>query len=131
MDWRHDLFPGRIYIVCIINQNNSCMDHTSAKSARNVAVEIRGVKKELEIWRVQVYADPLEMGVPVCEVMQRCASIPGSLNGYFYKCRVNTARPHTDFTPLIVAYHPDAYIPAENNLVQWWSGAAELHRNSQ
>ena len=81
--------------------------------------------------QVQVYADPLEKGKPVCEVMQRGASIPGSLNGYCYKCRVDTTRPYTDFTPRIVAHHPDAYIPVENQLIQWWSGTAKIHGNSQ
>lgn len=81
--------------------------------------------------QVQVYADPLEMDTPVCEIMQRHASIPGAVNGYLYICNVNTTRPYTDFTPRIVASHPDGITPTENNLILWWSGAAELHRNSQ
>ena len=114
--------------------------HETHLSNLTVTEEKDGLAFEVQIYlgeivpdsvQVQVYADPLEMGAPVCEVMQRSASIPGSLNGYLYKCRVNTARPHTDFTPRIVAYHPDAYIPVENSFIQWWSGAAELHRNSQ
>ncbi|SFK98502.1 starch phosphorylase [Nitrosomonas aestuarii] len=76
--------------------------------------------------QVQVYADPVEMNVPVCEIMKRHASIPGTVNGYLYISSVSTARPYTDFTPRIVAYHPDAFIPAENNLILWWSGTPEL-----
>ena len=80
--------------------------------------------------QVQVYADPLEIEVPVCEIMQRHTSIPGTVNGFLYIGSVSTTRFYTDFTPRIVAYHPDAYIPTENNLILWWSGATELHRNS-
>jgi starch phosphorylase len=114
--------------------------HETRLSNLTVTEEKGGLVFEVQIYlgeiqpefvQVQVYADPLEEGMPVCEVMQRCASIPGSLNGYLYKCRVHTTRPYTDFTPRIVAYHPDAYIPVESKLIQWWSGAAKLYRNSQ
>jgi len=81
--------------------------------------------------QVQVYADPLEMDTPVCEVMQCHATIPGVLNGYLYRCMLHTTRPYTDFTPRIVASHPDALTPTENNLILWWSGTAEFYRNSQ
>lgn len=81
--------------------------------------------------QVQIYADPLEMDTPVCEVMQCHATIPGALNGHLYRCMLHTTRPYTDFTPRIVANHPDALTPTENNLILWWSGTAELHRNSQ
>lgn len=81
--------------------------------------------------QVQVYADPADVEeAPVCEIMQCHASIPGALNGYLYRCNLRTTRPYTDFTPRIVAYHPDANTPNENNLIQWRSGTVELHRNS-
>lgn len=81
--------------------------------------------------QAQVYADPVEMGTPVCEIMRCHTSIPGTVNGYLYIGSVSTTRPNTDFTPRIVAYHPDALTPTENNLILWRSGAAELHSSSQ
>ena len=81
--------------------------------------------------QVQLYADTPAMGAPVYEAMQRCATIPGSLNGYLYQCKIKTKRPHTDFTPRIVGYHPDALIPIENNQILWWSGTAKLQNYSQ
>ena len=62
-------------------------------------------------------------------IMQRHSSMPGALNGYLYRYSMSTARPYTDFIPRIVAYHPDARTPVENNLILWWSGVAELQRN--
>ena len=79
--------------------------------------------------QVQLYADPVEIDAPVCEIMQRHTSIPGALNGYIYRYSMSTARPYTDFIPRIVAYHSDAHTPVENNLILWWSGVAELQRN--
>lgn len=71
---------------------------------------------------VQIYADPIESGAaPVRLKMQQHARIPGTVNGYVYKGSVNTTRPYTDFTPRVVACHHDALIPAENNLILWWS----------
>lgn len=77
--------------------------------------------------QAQVYADSMEMNAPVCETMQRYASISGTVNGYVYVGRVTKSRPYTDFTPRILACHPDACIPIENNLILWWSGAVNQH----
>lgn len=77
--------------------------------------------------QVQLYADPLETDeFPTLLYMQRYASIPGTLNGYRYQCNISTPRPFTDFTPRVVAHHPNAHIPAENHLISWWSGAKTL-----
>jgi starch phosphorylase len=81
--------------------------------------------------QVQIYADPVDTGTSVCANMRRHASIPGTVNGYVYVGRVTNSRPYTDFTPRVVAYHPDACTPIENNLILWWlGGAVELHRSS-
>lgn len=81
--------------------------------------------------QLQLYADSLDMEVPVYEIMECYASMPGTLNGYIYYCNLSTVRSYTDFTPRIVAHHPDALIPAENNLILWWSGSVELQISSQ
>ena len=83
-----------------------------------------------ELVQAQLYADPADMEIPVCEIMLRHTTIPGSVNGYLYRCSLRTRRPYTDFTPRLVAYHPQARIPADNNLILWWSGSAELLGNA-
>jgi starch phosphorylase len=70
--------------------------------------------------QVQLYADPVDAGESVRQVMECHANIPGALNGYLYYGMVSTQRPPTDFTPRIVAYHPEARIPTESNLIFWW-----------
>ncbi len=80
--------------------------------------------------QVQIYADPVDMGTSVCENMQCHASIPGAVNGYVYVGRVTNSLPYLDFTPRVVAYHPDACTPVENNLILWWFGTSELKINS-
>ncbi|WP_300289357.1 alpha-glucan family phosphorylase [Nitrosomonas sp.] len=76
--------------------------------------------------QVQLYADPVANGAPVCETMQRGSEMPGAVNGYLYHVRLNTPRPCTDFTPRCVPCHPDACIPIENHLIHWWIGNITL-----
>ena len=76
--------------------------------------------------QVQLYADPSSLDGSFCEVMEQSTEIPGAVHGYLYVGSVSRQRPHTDFTPRVVAHRPEAKIPAENNLILWWSGSTEL-----
>jgi starch phosphorylase len=72
--------------------------------------------------QVQLYAEPAEGGDGAAQVMECSSEIPGATHGYIYRCPVATARPASDFTPRVIAWHPEARIPAEVNLIQWFSG---------
>jgi len=76
--------------------------------------------------QVQLYADPQQTESAQCLPMLRDVEIPGVVNGYIYKCKVNTARPYADFTPRLLPYHPEVRVPAENPLIAWWSGELKL-----
>ncbi len=76
---------------------------------------------------VELYADPLEDDVPMRKKMERQASIPGTVNGYVYRCVMESTRPAEHFTPRVIPDHPQAHIPAELNLVFWGSGAVQVH----
>ncbi|MDD4649337.1 MAG: alpha-glucan family phosphorylase [Desulfoplanes sp.] len=84
----------------------------------DVQVYLGGISPDFV--QVQLYADPADSGEPVKQGMERGAGIPGSVNGYHYHGRVPNQRPAADFTPRIIAYHPEARIPAEMNLILWW-----------
>lgn len=72
--------------------------------------------------QVELYAEPRDGEAPVRYVMARAASLPGMLNGYHYAIAVATPRPAMDFTPRIIAWHPEARIPAEVNQIHWFPG---------
>jgi len=79
--------------------------------------------------QVQVYADSLETDIESSSiVMQQYTSIPGTLNGYIYRCSFKTTRPFTDFTPRVVANQDEAHIPIECNLILWWTGEKLLKK---
>ncbi len=70
--------------------------------------------------QVQLYAEPTESSEVVRCVMECCDKISGALNAYLYHGIVSTERPSTDYTPRVVAYHPEVRVPTENNLIYWW-----------
>ncbi|MFT5702362.1 MAG: starch phosphorylase [Desulforhopalus sp.] len=83
----------------------------------DVQVYLGGIVPDLV--QVQLFADPANSDDPVEQKMERRAGIPGSVNGYHYYGKIVTERPATDFTQRIIAYHREAVIPAEMNLIFW------------
>ena len=69
--------------------------------------------------RVQLYADPVGSKEAVKHVMKRKTAMCGGKNGYIYSCRIKTERSSADFTPRVVPFYPDVFIPAELNLINW------------
>lgn len=70
--------------------------------------------------QVQLYADPLEGEASAPWIMQPASTIPGATHGFVYGCEIDTARPAEHFTPRLVAWHAEARIPAELNLIRWY-----------
>lgn len=72
--------------------------------------------------QVQLYAEPAGSGESVKQVMERRATIPGSVNGYHYHGKVSNQQPVGNYTPRIIPFHYEVHIPAEINLILWWPG---------
>ncbi|MBP7070063.1 MAG: alpha-glucan family phosphorylase [Methanothrix sp.] len=77
--------------------------------------------------RVELYADPLteedtdagEGGRPERIEMQRLGPLAGAVNGFVFGARVAAARAAEDYTPRIVPYHPEAFVPMEEGHILW------------
>jgi starch phosphorylase len=71
--------------------------------------------------RLELYADPLPGGdgIPERIVMERKAALAGSVNGYNFGASLTAKRPAEDYTPRIVPYHPEAFIPMEEAHIMW------------
>jgi starch phosphorylase len=69
---------------------------------------------------VELYADPA-VGSLVGErhELERDHAMSGAAGGYVYSGRVRTTRPAADYTPRVVAAHPEVRSPAEVNLIRW------------
>ena len=69
--------------------------------------------------RVELYADALPYGEPVRQAMDRGRQLAGAANAYAYSASVPASRDAKDFTPRVVAYHPDASVPLEADEILW------------
>jgi starch phosphorylase len=77
---------------------------------------------------VQLYADPLSPNEPgICQNMLKGEAIAESLNGFVYRLRLKTQRPFADFTPRVIPRHESVQIPAELNVINWWSGSTVIN----
>ncbi len=70
--------------------------------------------------RVELYADPLaDDQPPQSHLLSRGARLAGSTNAYLYTGSVAADRPASDYTPRIIAAHPQAVVPLEAELILW------------
>jgi starch phosphorylase len=69
---------------------------------------------------VEVYADPVGSGNPECLTMTRVNELPGAVNGGLYRLEIDAARPVSDYTPRVVARHPNARVPIEAWPILWY-----------
>jgi len=77
--------------------------------------------------RVELYADPLpeekpgagEEGRPERIEMQQLGLLAGAVNGFVFRAKVAAARAAEDYTPRIVPYHPEAFVPMEEGHILW------------
>ncbi len=70
---------------------------------------------------VEIYADGQNEEPPVRVAMAKRELISEMANGYgyFYEAKVPASRPSEHYTPRIVPYHPDAFIPLEESHILW------------
>jgi len=68
--------------------------------------------------QVELYADADSDSEPIRQVMVRSESLVGQ-NVWRYSASVPATRPAKDFTPRIVPYHPDAFVPLEAPEILW------------
>jgi starch phosphorylase len=75
--------------------------------------------------QVELYADPLPQSSRVEEtkpariLMDQRGMLTGSVNGFVYCADVPANRHAEDYTPRIVPYHPDAFVPQEDSHILW------------
>jgi starch phosphorylase len=72
--------------------------------------------------QVELFADPLSDGGlagPEKVIMTRKEPLTGTVNGFLYCASVLAKRPAEDYTPRMVPYHPQAFVPLEDAHILW------------
>ena len=67
---------------------------------------------------VELYANAVQGGVPVREVMIAC-EVCSDPNSQTYLAKVPATRPTSDFTPRVIPYHANASVPLETEQILW------------
>lgn len=68
--------------------------------------------------RVELYADPVDGGEPVRQVMTRGDRLSGT-ETHMYRGAVPASRPPTDYTARLIPYHPAVTVPLEEARILW------------
>jgi starch phosphorylase len=69
--------------------------------------------------QVELYANAANGDAPIRQVMVRGESLVGQ-NVWRYSASVPAGRPPEDFTPRIVPFHPEAFVPLEASDILWY-----------
>jgi starch phosphorylase len=69
--------------------------------------------------RVELYADGVNGGSPVCQEMTPGRQLSGTVHGYVYNASVPSTRPTTDYTARVLPYFPGVAVPLEAALILW------------
>jgi glycogen phosphorylase len=67
--------------------------------------------------RVELYAESVEGDGTI--PMDRTDQLPGALNAFIYRARVDARHPSDHYTPRVIPFHPEARVPIECNLIAW------------
>lgn len=69
--------------------------------------------------RVELYADATSLAPEYVNQMHRSHELQGAVNGFVFTAEAPTNRPVDHYTPRVVPWHPDAFVPAEESQIVW------------
>ncbi|MGA8135409.1 MAG: alpha-glucan family phosphorylase [Pseudomonas gingeri] len=69
--------------------------------------------------KVELCAALRDESPALCLPMTASGPIPGAVHGYIFSLSMAVTRPLEDYTPRVRAWHPEAFLPAENALIAW------------
>jgi starch phosphorylase len=70
--------------------------------------------------RVELYADAIDDGEPLCQQLERGAQLAGASNAYVFEGSVPAGRPASDYTPRLIPTHPAASVPLDADFILWY-----------
>jgi starch phosphorylase len=69
--------------------------------------------------RVELYADGVKGGAPVCQEMKSLRQSAGAHGGWIYSATVSAGRPATDYTARVIPHRNGVAVPLEDAHILW------------
>lgn len=88
-------------------------------ASRTVSVECWLDELSPESIHVELFAEAPAGGTPEIITLKPSGELPGSVNGFVFVGEFSSDRTLNDYTVRIVPYHPDAFVPVENQCILW------------
>ena len=96
------------------------LEVSEAEGHRTMSVPVYLGALDPEDVAVELYADSVDSERPERLTMTRVSELPGAVNGGLYRVETDAARPASDYTPRVVARHPNARVPIEAWPITWY-----------
>jgi glycogen phosphorylase len=96
------------------------LESADADGRRTVSVPVYLGTLDTADVAVELYADPAPGAEPECLTMDRVGELPGAVNGGLYQVAMDARRAASDYTPRVVARHPNAVVPIEAWPITWY-----------
>ncbi|MGD0548744.1 MAG: alpha-glucan family phosphorylase [Terracidiphilus sp.] len=114
----------------LLNWRRQIAEHWSKMRFGSVQVETEGEEHRYQVQvyldelnpdavQVELYADALDGRDPVRLAMVRGEQLVGE-SAWRYSAVVSADRPATDFTPRIIPFHTEAFVPIESAEILWY-----------
>ncbi len=94
-------------------------DVTRDGDLRRISVPVYLAEIAPQWVRVELYAASCDEHPEECLLMNSIEAIAGAVQGHIFSVAVAGARPEDHYTPRVRAWHPNAFLPAENALIAW------------
>ena len=128
--YRRRSLDGHGTAESLLNWRRQLTDHWSEIRFGAVQVETEGEEHRFhaqvylgemnpDAVHVELYAESLDGGDPARHVMVRGEPLAGE-NTWSYSAAVRADRPVTDFTPRVIPWHPEAFVPLESAEILWY-----------
>jgi glycogen phosphorylase len=91
----------------------------SKGDVHRIRVQVYLDELDPEAVQVELYAEAVDGGAPVRHLMVRGDQLIGE-NAWLYTADISAERPAHEFTPRVIPYHPEAFVPLECAQILWY-----------
>jgi starch phosphorylase len=96
------------------------LDVSTAGDRHTFRVQVDLAELDPDGTHVELYADGLDGGAPLRQLMTRLTPLAGTDSQFVYATDVPATRPSRDFTPRLIPFHAGVSVPLEAPFILWY-----------